>query len=229
VLVCAACGLEHSEGAALAGASAARGFGGVPRQHPIRKTLRLGRCASLQMPRPCWLLAASVALTLFQTADSDLPVTHSNLQIDRTTSLGSVQSADGAGDGGEESCGCEDDFPPGAGFAFRREGYAIVAIEGGKVARQRKFFENERVTFKEILAPGDGKTFPQVQLWPGRDHAQPRCLARAFTLRSWYAWSCRGWAGAELTMLAASTLDTLACANLLLVPLAEHRSGSGQC
>ena len=42
-------------------------------------------------------------------ADSDLPVTHSTLQIDRTTSLESMHSADGAGDGGEESCGCEDD------------------------------------------------------------------------------------------------------------------------
>ena len=32
-----------------------------------------------------------------------------------------------------------------------------------QVARTRKFaFENERVTFKEILSPGDGKTFPQV-------------------------------------------------------------------
>ena len=146
----------------------------LPHQHPRRTISPRGHLGSratsplgilhLPMPRLCWLLAASVALALLQTADSDLPVTHSNLQIDRATSLGSVQSADVAGDGGEESCGCEDDFPPGAGFAFRREGYAIVAIEGGKVARQRKFFENERVTFKEILAPGDGKNFPQVQL-----------------------------------------------------------------
>ena len=28
---------------------------------------------------------------------------------------------------------CEDDFPPGAGFAWRREGYAVVHLEGGKV------------------------------------------------------------------------------------------------
>jgi hypothetical protein len=83
----------------------------------------------------------------------------------------------------EGSCGCEeDDFPPGstrslmkfgcilivlwpkkgAGFAFRREGYAVIGIEGGKVTRQRQFFENERVTFKEVLSPGDGKTFPML-------------------------------------------------------------------
>ena len=92
-------------------------------------------------------------------------------------------SGGGVGESSQEegSCGCEeDDFPPGterlvdseyqhmifssqgAGFAFRREGYAVISIEGGKVARQRQFFENERVTFKEVLAPGDGKTFPLV-------------------------------------------------------------------
>ena len=83
------------------------------------------RCASFGM-------AFFMALTLLEAADSNLPVTHSNLQIERTSALGSVQSVDGAGDVGEESCGCEDDFPPGAGFAFRREGYAIVNLDGGK-------------------------------------------------------------------------------------------------
>ena len=78
-----------------------------------------------------WLLASFLALTWLEAADSNLPVTHSNLQIERTA-LGSVQSVDGAGDVGEESCGCEDDFPPGAGFAFRREGYAIVNLDEGK-------------------------------------------------------------------------------------------------
>ncbi len=54
----------------------------------------------------------------------------------------------------------------GNGFAFRREGFAVVLLEGGKVVRQRHFFENERVTFKEVLAPGDGRTFPQVTFPP---------------------------------------------------------------
>ena len=63
---------------------------------------------------------------------------------------------------GKESCECEDDFPPGAGFAFRREGYAMVNLEAGNETRQRTFFENARLTFKEILVPGDGKTLPQV-------------------------------------------------------------------
>jgi hypothetical protein len=53
-------------------------------------------------------------------------------------------------------------FVPGAGFAFRREGYAVLSIEGSKVTRQRHFFENERVTFKEVLSPGDGKTYPML-------------------------------------------------------------------
>jgi len=109
-------------------------------------------------------MIAMVSFTLLHAVDSDLPVyTPSNLQIERSTSLSTTgaQTVSGSGDGEEESCGCEDDFPPGAGFAFRREGYAIVDLEG-KVARQRKFFENERITFKEILSPGDGKTFPQV-------------------------------------------------------------------
>lgn len=38
----------------------------------------------------------------------------------------------------------------------------MISIEGGKVTRQRQFFENERVTFKEVLSPGDGKTFPML-------------------------------------------------------------------
>lgn len=38
----------------------------------------------------------------------------------------------------------------------------MVFLEEGKVVRQRHFFEDERVTFKEVLAPGDGRTFPQV-------------------------------------------------------------------
>jgi hypothetical protein len=38
-------------------------------------------------------------------------------------------------DADEGSCGCEDDFPPGAGFAWRREGYAVVNLEGPKVCR----------------------------------------------------------------------------------------------
>ena len=79
-----------------------------------------------------WLLASFLALNLLEAADSNLPVTHSNLQIERTSALGSVQSVDEAGNVSEESCGCEDDFPPCAGFAFRREGYAIVNLDGGK-------------------------------------------------------------------------------------------------
>ena len=67
---------------------------------------------------------------------------------------------------GKESCGCEDDFPPGAGFAFRREGYAMLNLEGGKASRQRQFFETKRITFKEILAHGDGRTLPQVSPCP---------------------------------------------------------------
>jgi hypothetical protein len=91
------------------------------------------RCASFGIDMSSyWLLASFLALNLLEAADSNLPVTHSNLQIERTSALGSVQSVDGAGDVGEESCGCEDDFPPGAGFAFRREGYAIVNLDEGK-------------------------------------------------------------------------------------------------
>jgi len=82
------------------------------------------RCASFGM-------AFFMALTLLEAADSNLPVTRSNL-IERTSALGSVQSVDEAGNVSEESCGCEDDFPPCAGFAFRREGYAIVNLDGGK-------------------------------------------------------------------------------------------------
>jgi len=66
-------------------------------------------------------------------------------------------------DDGGGSCGCEsreDDFPPGAGFAFKREGYVVIKLEGGKATKKRQFFEDERVTFKEILSPGNGKTFP---------------------------------------------------------------------
>ncbi|KAJ1493485.1 hypothetical protein T484DRAFT_1929402 [Baffinella frigidus] len=74
-----------------------------------------------------------------------------------STALGTPEDADSEG-----SCGCEDDFPPGAGFAWRREGYAVVHLEGGKVARTRYFFENERVTFKEVISVGDGHTYPQV-------------------------------------------------------------------
>ena len=113
-----------------------------------------------------WVL---VALAVLAQADSDLPVYTPNLQVDvQHADRGSALSADSvsgaAGTAGEEkeSCGCEDDFPPGAGFAFRREGYAIVNLKGDKVVRQRKFFENERITFKEMLSPGDGRTFPQV-------------------------------------------------------------------
>ena len=117
--------------------------------------------------RACWALMAFAMLA--QPADSELPVFTPNLQVDVHVDRASALSAGavpGAGRVDEtedkETCGCEDDFPPGAGFAFRREGYAMVNLKGDKVARQRKFFENERITFKEILSPGDGRTFPQV-------------------------------------------------------------------
>jgi len=80
-----------------------------------------------------WLLCvpkAFVLLCMITCADSELPVYTTNLHIERTSLL----STSSVLNGGEETCGCEDDFPPGAGFAFRREGYAIVNLEGGKVA-----------------------------------------------------------------------------------------------
>jgi hypothetical protein len=110
-----------------------------------------------------WLLTMAIFLACLAPADSDLPVYAANLQINRASplSLSSTQGKTRGGEG-EEGCGCEDDVPPGAGFAFRREGYAIINLKGGAVARQRKFFENVRITFKEILSSGDGKTFPKV-------------------------------------------------------------------
>jgi hypothetical protein len=123
-----------------------------------------------------FVLWALVALAVLAQADSDLPVYTHNLQVDvqhvdrgSALSVDSVSGAAGTAGEEKESCGCEDDFPPGAGFAFRREGYAIVNLKGDKVVRQRKFFENERITFKEMLSPGDGRTFPQVSRKNG-DH-----------------------------------------------------------
>lgn len=122
------------------------------------------------MPHPPssrnFVLLALVVLTVLAQADSELPVYTPNLQVDMHVDRGSALSAGSvkvaSGSEEKESCGCEDDFPPGAGFAFRREGYAIINLKGGKVVRQRKFFENERITFKEMLSAGDGRTFPQV-------------------------------------------------------------------
>jgi len=75
-------------------------------------------------------MLAGCLLCMITCADSELPVYTTNLHIERTSLL----STSSVLNGGEETCGCEDDFPPGAGFAFRREGYAIVNLEGGKVA-----------------------------------------------------------------------------------------------
>jgi hypothetical protein len=54
----------------------------------------------------------------------------------------------------------------------------VIKLEGGKAAKQRHFFEDERVTFKEVLSPGDGKTFPSNgqtvrslhDFWPNYSH-----------------------------------------------------------
>jgi len=102
------------------------------------------------------LLASSVG-----NADPDRSDGSSSLQF-TSTNVQQQQAHKEKIEEEEGGCGCEDEFPPGAGFAFRREGFAVVLLEGGKVVRQRHFFENERVTFKEVLAPGDGTTFPQV-------------------------------------------------------------------
>ena len=83
----------------------------------------------------------------------------------RTTSLDidikslTTPSKSGADEG---TCECEDDLPPGAGFAFRREGIAMINLDVEKDIGQRKFFDNQRVIFKEVLLHGDGKTYPQV-------------------------------------------------------------------
>ncbi|EKX50374.1 hypothetical protein GUITHDRAFT_151289, partial [Guillardia theta CCMP2712] len=83
----------------------------------------------------------------------------------RTTSLDidikslTTPSKSGADEG---TCECEDDLPPGAGFAFRREGIAMINLDVEKDVGQRKFFDNQRVIFKEVLLHGDGKTYPQI-------------------------------------------------------------------